>query len=142
VSWWTKRSKTFDRQNQTVRLPRLDDHVPKMNDPQCVACYLQNDSDVPLTIVSQLEKYYPQLIEAKDFISFELNPGEKKLVPHCYFDLLPYEAERKVTRIGIGHDHPPVEFVYNVRKSSEQVGIEQVSFASSDSQPANSGMKS
>ena len=92
---------------------RLD--LPKLADPNCVACYLRNDSEVELSFVSELEKFHPYLIEGKAFKEFKLKPGQQMLVPHVYFEVLPQDVERKITRTGIPSDHPPVEFVYEVR---------------------------
>ncbi len=95
--------------------PRLEDTLRKISDPQCVACYITNESAVPLTFVSVLEQHYPNLIEAKAFVRFELQPEEKRLVPHSYFDILPYDVERKINVAAIPKDHEPVEFLYATR---------------------------
>jgi hypothetical protein len=113
-TWWNRRSREKEAQKM-VRLPSLAGKIPTLTDPQCVACYMQNDSAVRLQFVSALEKVYPFLIEAVAFKEFWLEPGEKKLVPHTYFEMFPLNVERKVTRIGLGYDHAPVEFVYEMR---------------------------
>jgi len=115
MSWWNRRSKTGGH----VRLPRVE--APKMGDPSCVACYLRNDSEVQLDFVSMLETHYPMLIEASAWKGFVLQPGEKKLVPHRYWDIFPRDVVRKVSIIEIPKDHEPVEFLYKTR-ATEQKG--------------------
>ncbi len=117
---WKK--KLREKEAKLEQLPRLDDAIPKVNDPQCVAGYIKNDSAVDLIFVSNLETFHPRLIEAKEFLRFELAPGEKKLVPHGYFDILPHDVERKISWHTIGPEHPPVEFLYALRPNEVMQG--------------------
>lgn len=110
----------------------IEDAIQKISDPQCVACYITNESAVPLTFVSVLEHHYPMLIEAKAFVKFELQPEEKRLVPHSYFDILPYDAERKINVAAIPKDHPPVEFLYSKRETPKEKSKTDVDFSASE----------
>lgn len=112
MSWWNRRS----REGNVVKLPRLDpSNFNRIGDPNCVACYIRNDSDFQLDFVSMLEKHHEYIIEAPAWKGFVLQPGEKKLVPHRYWDIFPQEKERKISVIEIPKDHEPVEFLYKTR---------------------------
>lgn len=60
--------------------------LERSNDPLLTAMEVLNRRDVPLRFVSTLEKN-SDLIEAKDWIDWELKAGEKKVIPHCYWEV-------------------------------------------------------
>lgn len=133
MSWWNRRS----REGNTVRLPRLDpSDFGRTADPGCVVCYLRNDSPVELQFISELEKYHPDIIEANHWKGFVLQPGEKKLVPHRYWDIFPQNVERKISIIELPKDHEPVEFLYRRRSTGNAAEALHSQSGDSDTPPS------
>lgn len=130
MSWWNRKS----RQGNMVRLPRLDaSNFNRIGDPNCVACYIRNDSPVQLDFVSTLELQHPSIIEADAWKGFVLQPGQKKLVPHRYWDIFPRNADRTISVIEIPKDHEPVEFLYKTRVIEKGNAAEDLHSLSGDS---------
>lgn len=118
MSWWNKKSQVNQNKNQTIRLPRLDDgKFRKLQDPNATCCYLESTCPKPMVFISTLELNYPFLEEAKDWKSWTLQPGEKKLVPHRFWHIEPLEGDtpRTFNMIEIPKNHEPVEYLYKIR---------------------------